>query len=61
MIEGLMRTWTTDWGSGRILNALLFQGEHVCSETQAEFAGQSSKKPLQPDGDASALFAVMFF
>lgn len=41
MIYDLAHSWTTGWGSGRILNLLLLDNGYAFARDQVEFKGLS--------------------
>ena len=63
MAHGLIATFTTGWGSGRILNKLLFAGRKVVAEDQSQFTNRSGKacEVEISCGNAAALFACILF
>ena len=61
LVEGLLRSWTTGWGGGHVINNLLFEGELMCCSSQDQMKGMAKEVPVLPSLDASALFSMLLY
>ncbi len=65
-IHSLARTslqlhWTTSWGPGRIVNALLFAGKRIVPECQADLIKATSRSRFQTGKSVAILGTYLFF
>ena len=55
----LRRSWSTAWGGGKILNALLFEGERIVPEDVADMRKEACNESYYKSCKANELFAAM--
>ena len=57
----LRRCWSTSWGGGKILNALLFNGERIVVESRNDVRGHVSNECFYQNCKANDIFTCILY
>ena len=57
----LRRCWSTSWGGGKILNALLFNGERIVAESRNDMRGHASNECFYQNCKANDIFTCILY